>query len=323
MKKIITTILALMLNFSVSAAESKKATELLLTPDNTISLSGEVNAESVGKVMKKASEMNSSLPSGYPIYLFLNTPGGSIQDGLELFEYLKGVNRPVHTITLFAASMGFQTAQQLGTRYILRYGVLMSHKARGGFQGEFGDGMSQVDSRYGLWMRRIEMLDRDTVARTNGKQTLESYRTSYSSELWLNGQEAVDRGYADEVAVIKCSNELNAKTEEQEFSNGFFSVKATFSGCPINTSPLSVTANVVTNKGVMTVEDFSLKGGKFGSDCRSSEETSDRYGSEPTVIKSELCLLDKAITLDQIKNTIKEKKDILKKDFKNRIIYSY
>jgi ATP-dependent protease ClpP protease subunit len=56
---------------------------------------------------------NQRFSSNEPIYLFLNTPGGSIQTGLEIIESLKGLDRPVSTVTLFAASMGFQIAQNL------------------------------------------------------------------------------------------------------------------------------------------------------------------------------------------------------------------
>ena len=112
--------------------------------------------------------MDASLKSGYPIYLFLNTPGGSIQAGLELIEGLNGINRPIHTVTLFAASMGWQLVQHLGTRYVLKYGVLMSHKARGQFSGEFGGGASQMDARYGLWLKRVHIME--TLQYTRGKK---------------------------------------------------------------------------------------------------------------------------------------------------------
>lgn len=322
MKQFMVLLVAMLLCLQTYAQDTKTK-EILLTADNTLSLRDAFTADSVSKLEQEASKMNSTLPSGYPIYLFLYTPGGSIQDGLELFEYLKGLNRPVHTITLFAASMGFQTVQQLGERYIMRYGVLMSHKARGGFQGEFGGGMSQLDSRYGMWLRRIDMMDKDTVARTGGKQTLESYRNSYAPELWLNGQEAVEKGYADAVVTVKCEQGLETKVVEEEYDMMFFSIKATFSACPVKTAPLTVTANVSTNKGSMTIEEFVQKGGKFGNECRNSEEITDNYYNEAKVIPAQTCLVDKAITLDQIKKSIKDKKEYLNRDLKDNVIYSY
>lgn len=324
MKFIISAFLALIISLSANAKEASKPKEILLTADNTLALREDFNESSVSRLMEQAKKLNSSLPNGYPIYLFLYTPGGSIQDGLELFEYLKGINRPVHTITLFAASMGFQTVQQLGERYIVKYGVLMSHKARGGFQGEFGGGMSQLDSRYGLWLRRINMMDLDTVSRTGGKQTIESYRAQYQNELWLNGQEAVDQGYADAVVTVKCDSTLDAKTEDVEFKALFFSVKATMSGCPLQTAPISTTANISTNKGIMTVEEFISKGGIFGKECKSSETIVEGYrGDANTVIPAQLCAIDNTLDMVQIKKAIEDKIKFITRDLRGNVIYSY
>src|SRR5690606_3008535 len=191
---------SLLMGLPALAAEKE---ELVLSSDNTLVLDDAFSGDVTVKLMEKATQMDSTLKSGYPMYLFLYTPGGSIQAGLELFEFLQGLNRPVHTVTLFAASMGFQTVQHLGERYIVKYGVLMSHKARGSFDGEFGGGISQLDSRYGLWLRRIQLMDAQTVERTGGKQTVKSYTDAYTPELWLNGEEAVEKGYADKVVTIK------------------------------------------------------------------------------------------------------------------------
>src|SRR5271165_2786768 len=94
-----------------------------LSKSNTLVLSDEINGENAAAVIYKAKELNSIHFSGKkPIHLFLNTPGGSIQTGLELIETLHGIGRPVDTITLFSASMGFQIAQNLGERMILKNG---------------------------------------------------------------------------------------------------------------------------------------------------------------------------------------------------------
>lgn len=320
MKKIILS-LAILLGMT-TASHAKR---LVLSSDNTLVLNGPFTDESTTGLMEDAKEMDANLKSGYPMYLFLNTPGGSIQAGLELFEFLNGLNRPVHTITLFAASMGFQTVQHLGNRYILKYGVLMAHKARGSFAGEFGGGISQLDSRYQLWLRRIELMDRQTVKRTNGKQTLKSYTDSYTPELWLNGEEAVKKGYADEVITLKCDLSLKG-VESTVFSFGFFNIRAMFSKCPLQTAPLDVKARIYTNKGEMDLEHFLAKNGKFGPNCgKKVVMAPTTWGYTETVKKDdgELCAYDKTLTLDKINNAIKEKKKYLNRNFRDHIEYSY
>jgi len=321
MKPFLAVFFAFFLSLSVSAKEIK------LTSDNTAVLRQSFNSASITELKKELLELNAKLKSGYPIYLVLYTPGGSIQKGLELFEFIKGLNRPVHTITIFAASMGFQTVQSLGERYILNYGVLMSHKARGGFSGEFGGGVSQLDARYGLWLRRVDMLDKVTVSRTNGKQTLKSYRASYDNELWLNGPEAVEKGYADEVVSVSCDTSLLGEEKQKEvtFNFFFFKIRAKFSGCPIVTSPLSVRAELLTNKGYMNLEEFLAKNGKFGKECRETETqaSKDFYGNVIPGKSAEVCAYNKKLTMKEIEEKLEERHKFLNRNLRDHVEYSY
>lgn len=284
------------------------AKEVVLTKDNTLVLNTAFTSESVSDLMGKAMRMDAELKSGYPIYLFLDTPGGSIQAGLELIEFFKGINRPVHTVTLFAASMGWQLAQHLGNRYILQYGVLMSHKAYGGFRGEFGGEGSQLDSRYSLWLRRLAMMDNQTVARTNGKKTLKQYQSEYDNELWLNGEEAVKSGYADELVSVKCSASLSGNEKKDVEYEGFKMVFV-FDKCPIRTGPVDVRAELRTNRGYISLDNFLKEGGIFENEkCQmnDSEETKDYYGNiiKPAQ-KAQLCLIDKSVSFEKIQKIMK------------------
>lgn len=300
--------------FSVSVSAETKV--LTLSKDNVIVLNSDFNAVSVTKLMEDATKLNANLPSGYPIYLFLYTPGGSIQDGLELIEFLNGLNRPVHTITLFAASMGWQTVQHLGNRYIMKYGTLMSHKARGAFTGEFGGGYSQLDSRYQLWLRRIKMMDEKTVERTKGKQTLKSYTDAYTPELWLQGDEAVALGYADEVVTVKCDSTLTG-TRAEVIPAGFVSFSVLYSDCPLKTFPVSVEVQVYTTQGSMSLTNFLSQGGQFG-EC---VEPSGSWLEEATA--SRPCLLDKNLTLDTIMKLKEQQVSKMNQSLRDNIKYSY
>lgn len=287
------------------------ATDITLTNDNTLVLNDAFTGKSVSDLIGRAKEMNAGLQSGYPIYLFLDTPGGSIQAGIELIEYLNGLNRPVHTVTLFAASMGWQLAQHLGKRYVLRYGVLMSHKAFGGFMGEFGGGSSQLDARYGLWLRRVGMMDEQTVKRTDGKKTLKEYQSEYDNELWLNGGEAVAAGYADEVVQVKCGGDLVGESVTEIMYYGL-KIRLTFDRCPIRTYPTDVEVGLRTNQGYVPLNEFMAKGGIFGKDCR-REGSGSAKDWKGNVIdegkKAQLCLMDENLTLEQIQKVVADEKE--------------
>jgi len=234
-------------SLSSSAKTADGPEVVVLTSQNTIILNSEVNGESVSKVISQAKKLDLALSglkeraSGKkPLYLFLNSPGGSIQAGLELIEAMQGLDRKVNTITLFAASMGFQIAQNLDERLILKNGVLMSHHAAGEFQGQFGGvSPSQVDSRYQLWLDRVRELDEQTVKRTNGKQTYKSYTEAYDHEMWMTGAKSVAGGYADRIVTVKCDSSLSGVSAHSATFMGL-PVQYELDNCPINTSPQGV-----------------------------------------------------------------------------------
>ncbi len=257
--KIVATLLVVLtvVLFPHTSASKDSGTEtIILTKSNLLILTGEVNGESTSNVIAKAKQLDDSLNSGkgrlfpnkLPMYLFLNTPGGSIQSGLELIEALEGIGRPVNTVTLFAASMGFQIAQNLGDRLILKNGVLMSHHAAGEIGGSFGGvHPSQLDSRYQLWLDRVRELDEQAVKRTNGKQTYDSYIQAYDHELWLTGTKSVAQGYADRVVLVKCDSSLSGVTSNHIQFMGI-DVAYDLDNCPLNTSPLNIRLSTLDGK---------------------------------------------------------------------------
>lgn len=259
----------------------KTADVITLTSKNTVSLNDQVDGDSVGQLIRDVKALPRTRDAAY---LFLNTPGGSIQAGLEGIEAIKGIGRPVSTVTLFAASMGFQIAQNLGERLIVKNGILMSHHARGQVQGEFGGaGQSQLDKRYQFWKSRIDSLDQVTVDRTKGKQTLASYQAAYENELWLDGPKSVEQGYADRVVQIQCDSSLDGVTTHTA-QTMFGAVQYDLDKCPINTNPSNIRMKIETTRGIMDTTTFIEQGGQFGVACL--------MGADP----KKLCPLDTTFT---------------------------
>lgn len=294
--------ISLVPTFASSVSEEKSIT---LTSDNTLVLNGEVSGENVAKLIQEVRELdqqdNSYLgklglkdKNDKPIYLFLYTPGGSIQSGLELLEALKGVKRPINTVTMFAASMGFQIVQNLGNRYIVGNGILMSHHGYGSSEGEFGGkSPSQVQNRMGLWERRLKEMDEQTVKRTNGKQTLETYQSSYDHELWATGKESVNMGYADNTVSVSCDSSLVGTNQK---SLNFMGIEILYEldKCPLNTTPMNIQIRMLTNKGVKTLSNFLEEGGSFGSSCLQVS------GVDTTKV----CALDTSLTIERVNSVV-------------------
>lgn len=281
-----------------NAVKAKENNVIVLSKSNTLVLNEPIVGESVGALIEKAKDMDSApgylgglySNSNKPIYLFLFTPGGEIQSGLELIESLKGLNRPVDTVTMFAASMGFQLVQNLRNRYILQSGILMSHHAFGGAEGELGgQGTAQLQSRIGLWERRLKEMDEQTVARSNGKQTLASYQKAYDHELWVTGAEGVAQGYADKVVTVKCDDSLSGYTSFQTTFMGL-DVSYDLSNCPLNTAPVHVRISMPTNKGKMSSGEFQKQNGDYGANCL----------QRAVIDNTVLCALDTTLTTEKL-----------------------
>lgn len=292
------TIVIALFMANTSASTVASGDNIVLNENNIATLNDEVSGQSVGEVISGIRGLTKK-DSKEPLYLFLDTPGGSVQSGLELIEATRGVNREIKTITLFAASMGFQIAQNLGERLILKNGVLMSHHARGEIAGEFGgQDPSQMQNRLDFWKERVQNLDEITVERTKGKQTIESYQKSYENELWLTGKKAVEQGYADKVVTVSCDKSLNG-TRSKSINFLGMDISYDLDKCPLNTAPMNVRMKMETTKGIMDSNEFVKQGGVFGAACLLANDA------------TKLCLIDTTITPAKIE------------EFKSRFVNQY
>jgi ATP-dependent protease ClpP protease subunit len=108
------------------------AKDIVLSSENTVSLFGPVDRSSIGEVMHELNRLSQVGKKEDPIYLVLYTPGGSVMAGLDLIQYMNTLRRPVHSVAIFAASMGFHILQNSPVRYVTKYATVMSHRASGG-----------------------------------------------------------------------------------------------------------------------------------------------------------------------------------------------
>lgn len=215
------------------AAKNKKrdaGSIVRLTPQNTYTLRGEINADSATEAQKalfKLVETRGS--SAYPLYLVLDSPGGSIMDGLDLINAIQSIPH-LNTITIFAASMASAIVEHLpGERLIAKNGTLMFHRAKGGVQGQFEDG--ELESRLAFYksiVRGMEQVNADRMGKS-----LEAYKAAVVNELWLYGQQAVDYKAADRIVAITCSQELRDSSTVVREASFFSVINVSYSGCPL------------------------------------------------------------------------------------------
>lgn len=245
MKGIITLFLMTLTMVAFALPVQFPTRTVILEESNFIVLNSEFNQTSVAKVMSNVLKIKNSLNYSFsdltkdnqPIYLILDTPGGSIQSGIAMIDYLNSLNIEIKTISLFAASMGFYAIQSLGERLITTSGTLMAHKARGGFQGEFDAGSSsQLDSIIKFWKRRIDRMDNQVVLRTKGIHTQKSYRKLIENEYYCEGYDCQNQGFVDAVVNVVCGKSLSGQVTENKTMKvyGFtFQLEIVKSKCPL------------------------------------------------------------------------------------------
>lgn len=217
-----------MLSSAVYAGNAK----ILLTEDNSIVFNQAVTS---AYASKKTLEVMIKSVKTSPLYLVLNTPGGSVTAGLNFIDNIKSLNIPIHTVTIFAASMGYQFVQELGTRYITASGTLMSH--RGSVGGVSGQVPGELNSRIGHIQAILSGMSSRAAARVG--MTKENYDAAIINELWVSGNEAVNSKHADQVADVKCDKKLMQETYKDEAITIFGRVELTYAKCPLITAPIS------------------------------------------------------------------------------------
>jgi len=128
------------------------------------------------------------------IYMYINSPGGSVYDGLGIFDTMQHVKPDIHTVCVgLAASMGafLLAAGTKGKRSSLRHSRIMIHQPLGGARGQASDIRIQADEI--LFLK--ERLNTELSERT-GKD-YETIKEDTDRDFYMSPKEAVEYGLID------------------------------------------------------------------------------------------------------------------------------
>ena len=134
------------------------------------------------------------------IYLYINSPGGSVTDGLAIYDTMRYVKPDVVTIAIGqAASMAavLLLAGTKGKRYALPNARVLLHQPMGGTQGQVSDVEIQAKE-----MMRIKKLLIDVISQHTG-QPSEKVEKDIDRDFILVPEEAKKYGVIDEILVRK------------------------------------------------------------------------------------------------------------------------
>jgi ATP-dependent Clp protease protease subunit len=132
------------------------------------------------------------------IWLYINSPGGSVSAGLAIYDTMQFVTPRVGTICLgLGASMGqfLLCAGAPGMRYALPHARVMMHQPSGGIRGQASDIAIQAEQ-----MAYTKKLLAERIAFHTG-QPLEQIEADSERDRWFTAQQAKEYGLIDQVIV--------------------------------------------------------------------------------------------------------------------------
>ena len=172
-----------------------------LLKDRIVMLSGEVTDESANLIVAQLLFLESEDPDK-DIFLYINSPGGSVTAGMAIYDTMNYIKADVSTICVgMAASMGafLLSSGAKGKRYALPNAEVMIHQPLGGFQGQATD----IGIHANRMLKIKERLNKILSENTN--QPLEKLSADVERDYFLDGEEAVEYGIVDKVIT---KNEL-------------------------------------------------------------------------------------------------------------------
>lgn len=166
-----------------------------LLRERIVFLVGPVNEQSASLIVAQLLFLESENPDK-DICFYINSPGGSVYDGLAIYDTMQFIKPDVSTLcTGFAASMGtfLLAAGHPGKRYALPNARIMIHQPSGGSQGTAAD--VEIQAKEVLYLR--DQLDGVLAARTG--QTLEQIRKDTDRDNFMSASAAKAYGLIDDV----------------------------------------------------------------------------------------------------------------------------
>ncbi|MBQ6153106.1 MAG: ATP-dependent Clp endopeptidase proteolytic subunit ClpP [Ruminococcus sp.] len=166
-----------------------------LLNDRIIMLNEEVNATTASLVVAQLLFLEGQDPTK-DISLYINSPGGSVTDGMAIYDTMQYIKCDVSTICMgMAASMGafLLAAGAKGKRYALPNADIMIHQPSGGYQGQATD--IQIHTNHILHIK--EKLNR--ILSENTGQPLDIIARDTERDNFMTAQQALEYGLIDKV----------------------------------------------------------------------------------------------------------------------------
>ncbi len=167
-----------------------------LLQDRIIMLTGEVTTEKANLIVSELLYLDSI--SNENIYIYINSPGGSVTAGMAIYDTMNFISAKVITICIgMAASMGAFLLSSGYKRYALVNSEVMIHQPLGGASGQATDVLIHAK-----WLEYTkEKLNKILANNTN--KTIEEITIDTDRDNFMSSIEAKEYGIIDEIIIDK------------------------------------------------------------------------------------------------------------------------
>lgn len=166
-----------------------------LLEDRIIFLAGEVNDHLANLLVAEMLYLEGKDPTK-DIYLYINSPGGSVSAGFAIYDTMNYIKCDVCTICIgLAASMGafLLSSGQKGKRFALPNSEIMIHQPLGGTQGQASDIKIQAEQIIKAKNKINKILSENT------SQSLEKIAKDTDRDFYMSAEEALKYGLIDKI----------------------------------------------------------------------------------------------------------------------------
>ncbi|MEJ2306711.1 MAG: ATP-dependent Clp protease proteolytic subunit [candidate division WOR-3 bacterium] len=173
-----------------------------LLKDRIIFIGSEIDQPTANSVIAQLLFLEAKAPDK-EIQIFINSLGGSVSDGLAIYDTMQYVRNPITTISVgISASIAaiILTAGTKGRRFALPNARVLLHQPSGGVRGVASDIEIHADEI----IKIRERLHKIIAEHTN--QPLKKIKTDTDRDFWMTSQEALEYGLIDD--VIKSKKEV-------------------------------------------------------------------------------------------------------------------
>jgi ATP-dependent Clp protease protease subunit len=168
-----------------------------LLKNRVVLLGSDVNDDIANQICAQLLYLEGEDPNN-DIWLYINSPGGSVTAGMAIYDTMQFVSCDVATVCLgLAASMGqfLLTAGAAGKRYSLPNARIMMHQPLAGLRGQAADIAIQAEQLAYTKLRMAQL-----IAEHSG-QPLEQIQQDSERDRWFTAEQAKEYGLCDNVIL--------------------------------------------------------------------------------------------------------------------------